>query len=116
MFGRYSFSRVPVLTRFRSRQIKVPMESIKCRGGELISPFFEFRLGPIAVQANYILGKVLGKRQAVLAFANQDVANAASRRTIVDSPGRFSLVVQIDHEHFPVILKVRPEIPGLARL
>src|SRR6202140_4529915 len=110
-----SFAGVPALMRFRARQIQVAMQSIEGSRGKPISPFFEFRLTPISVQADNIIGKVLGKRQPVLTFANQDVANTASRRTVVDVAARCSVAVEIDHEHFAVILEVRPIIPSLAR-
>src|SRR5579863_8110603 len=107
-------SGVTVLTRFRPRQIKVSMQSVKRCGRKLVSPLLELRLGPTPVQSNGIVGEVFRKRQPVLAFTHQDVANSTPGRTVVYVPARHPFTVEINQKHFPMILEVRPVIPSLA--
>ena len=70
-------------TRFRPRQIEISMQSVQGCRGKFVSPFLNLRLRPTPVQADRILGEVLRKGQAILAFTDQDVAKSTARRNVV---------------------------------
>src|SRR5580704_1857812 len=114
MLRSHSFPGVTALARFDPSQIEVSMKGVEGCRGKFVSPFLEFGRCPIPIQSNDVLAKIFGEGQSVFAFANENVANPASGRTVVHVAARLSLVVEIDQEHFPVILEARPIIPGLA--
>lgn len=68
---------VTAFTRFHPRQIEVPMQSVEGRRGKFIPPLLKLRLCPTPIQADNIVAKVFRKRQPILAFTDQDIANAA---------------------------------------
>ena len=58
------------------------MQSVKRCRRKFVSPLLELGLGPIPIQADRIFSEVFGKRQAIFAFTDQDIAKSpAPRRT-----------------------------------
>src|SRR6266566_6596498 len=66
------------------RQIQIPLQQVQHKAGELVSPIVQLSLAPVAIQANGV-GEVFGERLPVAAIADQNIPEAASTGSVINS-------------------------------
>lgn len=100
---------------FVAGEIQVGIEGIEDDHGEFGAEGVEFFFGPAAIEAGGS-ADVFGKSLAVVAFADEDVADKASGMDVVGAAAGLAVRVGEAEKHFAIAGKFRPIVPSLRRV
>ncbi len=96
-------------------QVEVCAQGIEDDHGQFVAEGVEFVFGPTAVQAHRS-SDVLREGLAIIAFANQDVADEASGMHVVDAAAGLPASRGETKEHFANPAKLGAVVPRLGRV
>src|ERR1035438_8021798 len=96
-------------------QVEICAEGIEDDHGQLVAEGVEFAFRPTTVQAHGS-GDVFRESLAIVAFANQDVADETSGVYVVDAPAGLPASRGETKEHFANSAKLGAVVPSLGRV
>src|SRR5579863_223806 len=95
-----------------TRGLEIGQQGVENDHRRFRAPTFQFRFAPVAIQSDRS-GDVFGKRLAVVAFTDEDIADLTASVHFIDSPAGLAAAVGEGEVDFAGVAVVFAVVPGL---